>query len=362
MKTRFGILLGLVVLGLLCAMGTASADNTTGTQGMQFVNTIQPYNGPVGPDSSLYGLKIACENLDESFTFNQSERLEKEIDHSDLRLAELEEALAANRTDAADNALDQYWQKMNQTEQTIGLFNQTYNSTYDGRDNGTYNGTYDQTNNGTYDGSYNGTRPTPGYDGTGSMPAGYDHSNVQAPVDPALISAQERILSHQTTLENLQFSHPDIPELARAIDNSRALEQKLEQRTMVQLELVRDAENRQMILEEHLASQAENQQNRTIAAYEQERSGSDINRTGPAEAWSQNAGNTGHTWNGTTDKSLRETNQTWQDQQHQQDTHAVTGHDQYPSGNRDTRNGDSNAVNYDNTYRNDTGNARTRSW
>ncbi len=341
MKTRFCMLLGLVILGLLCAMGTASADNTTGTQGMQFVDTIQPYNGPVGPDSSLYGLKIAFENLDESFTFNQSERLEKEIDHSDLRLAELEEALAANRTDAANNALDQYWQKMNQTEQTIGLFNQTYNSTYDGM--------------------YNGTRPTPGYDGTGSMPTDYDHSNVQAPVDPALISAQERILSHQTTLENLQLSHPDIPELARAIDNSRALEQKLEQRNLVQLELVRDAENRQVILEERLASQTANQQNRTIAAYEQERSGSDINRSG-MEAGNQNAENTGHTWNGTSDQSLRETNQSWQDQQHQQDTHAITGHDQYQSGNRDTRNGDSNAVNYSNIYRNDTGNSRTRPW
>ena len=75
---------------------------------MQPVDTIQPYNGPVGADTSIYGLKIAFENLDETFTFNQSERLEKEIDHSDLRLAELEGALAANRTDAAEQALDQY--------------------------------------------------------------------------------------------------------------------------------------------------------------------------------------------------------------------------------------------------------------
>ena len=75
---------------------------------MQLVDGIQPYNGSIGADNSLYGLKIAFENLDDSFTFNQSERLEKEINQTDLRLAELEGALAANRTDAADRALDQY--------------------------------------------------------------------------------------------------------------------------------------------------------------------------------------------------------------------------------------------------------------
>ena len=149
MNTRSGVLLGLVVLGVLCAIGTAAADNTTGTQGMQPVDTIQPYNGPVGADSSLYGLKIAFENLDETFTFNQSERLEKEIDHSDLRLAELEGALAANRTDAVEQALDQYWQKLNQTGQTLGLFNGTGSMPV-------YNGTYNWT--GPMSG-FNGNRP-----------------------------------------------------------------------------------------------------------------------------------------------------------------------------------------------------------
>ena len=107
MNTKIGVLLALVALGLLCAIGPAAADNTTSMQGMQYANDIQPYNGPIGPDSSLYGLKLAFENLDESFTFNQTERLEKEIDHSDTRIAELESALAANQTDAADRALDQ---------------------------------------------------------------------------------------------------------------------------------------------------------------------------------------------------------------------------------------------------------------
>jgi hypothetical protein len=61
-------------------------------------------------------VKIALENIDEGLTFNQSERLEKESQHEELRLAEAKEELAENKGDAADNALDLYLQKLNQTE------------------------------------------------------------------------------------------------------------------------------------------------------------------------------------------------------------------------------------------------------
>ena len=125
MKTRFGMLVALVALGMLCAIGTVAADNTTSTQGLQPANNIQPYNGPIGPGDSLYGLKLAFENLDDSFTFNRTDLLDKQVDQASLRLSELEAALDANQTDAANLALDQYWQKMNQTGQTLALFNET---------------------------------------------------------------------------------------------------------------------------------------------------------------------------------------------------------------------------------------------
>ena len=254
MNTRSGVLLGLVVLGVLCAIGTAAADNTTGSQGMQPVDTIQPYNGPVGADSSLYGLKIAFENLDEAFTFNQSERLEKEIDHSDLRLAELESALAANRTAAADQALDQYWQKLNQTERTLGLFNGTGFMP-------------------VYNGTYNWTGPMSGFNGTGSMPM----FNGTGPVDPSLMYAQERILSHQALLQNLTFSHPGIPGLARAYNDSRNLEQMFEQKTQIRFDRVVDTDNR-IWLRPYLITAA---QNRSMPVYTQEQPGPSVNRIIP---------------------------------------------------------------------------------
>jgi len=83
----------------------------------------------IGPDNPFYGLKIAMENFDESFTFNQSARLEKEINHADLRLSELEKSLSDNNTEAVNRTLALYWEKFNQTEETLGRmgFNSTWN-------------------------------------------------------------------------------------------------------------------------------------------------------------------------------------------------------------------------------------------
>jgi len=380
MKTRFGILVALVALGMLCAIGTVAADNTTSTQGMQLANDIQPYNGPIGPDSSLYGLKLAFENLDDSFTFNQSERLEKQVDQADLRLSELEGALDANRTDAADRALDQYWQKMNQTGQTLALFNETgYIPAY----NGTYvNG------NANWSGSmpvYNGNGYTPVDNGNGNIPAntgngyvpentgnvnipvqnedGYtpvDNGNgyIPAEVNPALVHAQQMILSHQVLLEKLMDSHPDIPGLARAYNNSQDLEQRFEQRTEVRFDRTQDADHRIWFQPVRVIPVA---QNRTIPAYVQGQTGSNANK-GVPETWNQNRDTSGHTGNGNVQPAMQ-TNQSWQDQ-HRQEGQVLPNHGQSPSNGQENRNGsgswtgNSNRIINGNTYRN--GNLETR--
>ena len=84
MRIGFGVLLFLVALGFLCIAGTpVAADSASGTHTAQASNNPQDIGG-IGPENPLYGFKIALENFDESFTFNQSERLEKEINHTDL--------------------------------------------------------------------------------------------------------------------------------------------------------------------------------------------------------------------------------------------------------------------------------------
>ncbi|MDD5144108.1 DUF5667 domain-containing protein [Methanoregula sp.] len=143
-------------------------------------DTIQPYTGGIGPDNSLYGLKLAFEDLDESFTFNQSERLQKQIRHADLRLAELKRELSENKTDTADIALEHYRLKINQTDNILESV------------------------------PVNGTGPAPEIDETG------------------LLNAREMIAKHQRVLGDLIQSHPNTTGLERAYNNSVRLEQKFE--------------------------------------------------------------------------------------------------------------------------------------
>jgi hypothetical protein len=264
MKTGSGMLLGLVVLGLLCGI-TAAADNATGTQGMQFAGDIPAYNGSIGAGSSLYGLKIAFENLDDSFTFNQSERLAKETIQTDLRLAELKSALAENRTGAADRALDQYGQDLNQTERTLTGF----------------------TRNGS----------------------------ATAPGDPGLVNVQDMLARHQVVLEDLLATHAGNPGLERAYNNSGYLEQKLEQMTRTRFEHVQDTGNRTWLRVAPMGAETpERVQNKTQMANEGSRSGSPANRmvtetANPSGGQNGQAGNAG--------QLPPESNQSWQDQHRQ---------------------------------------------
>jgi|SRR5208337_1307577 len=303
MNTRFGLLLGLAALGLLCAIGTAAADdNTTGTQGMQLVDDIQAYNGSIGADSSLYGLKIAFENLDDSFTFNQSERLVKEAGHADLRLAELKSALASNRTDAADRALDQYWQNLNQTEGTLERFTET--------------------------------RPMPAFGGTGSTPA---------PADPGLVHVQDMLITHQVVLENLS-SHYGNPGLEQAYDNSRELEMKFEQKTQTQVERVQGADNRIWLRAIPLSpGTQEPVQKERVPGYGEVRSGPHMNRT------VTDTGNPGREMTGQIPGG---TNQSWQDQ-HRTAIHVIPGHGQSFADRQDSRNETPSGTDNTGTNRND---------
>ncbi|MDD1702978.1 MAG: DUF5667 domain-containing protein [Methanoregula sp.] len=189
MRTGFGVFLVLVIVGFLCIAGTpAAADPANGTYAAQIPNTHQ-VNGTIGPDNPLYGFRIALENFDESFTYNQSERLEKEINHTDLRLVELQNALAENNTDAINRTLDLYWQKFNQTEDTLGQLasNDTLNLT------------------------------SPDVTGRG-------------PGNTGLENARNMIDRHQETLQNLTQEYPDNPGLARAYNNSLELMQRFEEK------------------------------------------------------------------------------------------------------------------------------------
>ena len=177
MKNMHIILGGILVIALLCSIGTVAAldDNATGALGTgEISDDIAPYNGSIGADSPLHGLKLAMEDLDETFTFNDTQRVEKRLDHAQLRIAEVKRELDLNRTTSAERVLEQYRQKLNLTEGSLTPF---------------------------------------GSNATG------------------LLHAQEMNTRHQTVLASLVHLYPNNTGLARAYNNSLLLEQKFGEKT-----------------------------------------------------------------------------------------------------------------------------------
>jgi len=192
MKKQNIVLLGLFVLALFCISGVcaAQADNAREGHVTEITDDIEPYNGPIGADNALYGLKVAMEDLDETFTFNATERLDKRINHANIRIAEAKREMAMNRTAYAERALELYWQKLNLTETSLPAY------------------------------------PS---DATG------------------LLHAQEMVTKHQLVLETLLLSHPNNTGLARAYNNSVALEQKFEAKTAIRLDRVMTSDNKTIL-------------------------------------------------------------------------------------------------------------------
>lgn len=193
MKKSIGWITGIFVLALLCMAGTVAALEDTGTitDGTVIVDDVAPYDGAIGPGSPLYGLKIAFEDLDESFTANETERFNMQMNTSRLRLSEVRRELQLNNTDAANRALDLYWQKTNMTRLRL------------------------QTN---------------------------ADSNVTG-----LLNAQEMNMKNQLVLANLIDTHPGNQGLIRAYNNSLSLEQKFQEKTQTRFERVMQKNNASIV-------------------------------------------------------------------------------------------------------------------
>ncbi|MEK6977852.1 MAG: DUF5667 domain-containing protein [Candidatus Hydrothermarchaeota archaeon] len=165
-------MLSVVILGALAFIGAAQENP------IDIVDDVKPYEGSIGPASPLYGLKIAFENLVERFTFNEKEKIERQIEHAERRLSEAKSALKNNETEVAEKALGRYREKILVADDRISRINKT---------------------------------------------------------GPELLDAQTRLVKHELVLEQLLESNPDNRGLETALDNSHKFEDRLESKTGVKL-------------------------------------------------------------------------------------------------------------------------------
>jgi hypothetical protein len=199
MRKNYSIFGGLLLLAVICSIGTAAAqESSTDLQGVDFIpDDIKPFEGSIGADNPLHGLKVAMEDLDETFTFNDTQRVEKQVDHAQLRIAEFRRELELNRTDSAERVLELYRQKLNLTERSLTAF-------------------------------------------------GAD--------EPGLLHAQEMISLHQGVLAGLIDSHPDVPGLSRAYNNSLLLGDRFSAKTAMKFTRITIKDNKTVLKAERLVT------------------------------------------------------------------------------------------------------------
>ena len=151
------------------------------------IEDVEPFTGSIGPGDLLYGLKITFENLDESFTFNKTRKLEKQLEHAELRLAEAKYELEMDRSENAEEAIERFKVKIQTSDDLLSELGN----------------------------------------------------------DTSLLDPQMTIAKHQFVLEQLLISNPDLAGLEITIEHSAELGKKFETKTKIELEHVsEDGETR----------------------------------------------------------------------------------------------------------------------
>jgi hypothetical protein len=169
-------LLALVFSVLLCS----AAAQTVGSDDTPLVDDVPEYQGSLGPDSIFYGLKLALENLDEAFTFNETARMEKMMIHARLRISETKTMLKYQQFSFANRAMGAYQEKLNQTSEEI---------------------------------------------------------NRTAVNETELVPVQKTMFKYHYIFQNLHSSYPNITALADIINGSLALQNQFTGRTQVMIQL-----------------------------------------------------------------------------------------------------------------------------
>lgn len=107
MKKMITIFLALAMLAALIPVSNANSGNQ------------KHYNGLIGADSPFYKAKIFIQELNIYLTFNNTNKLEKQMAYLNERLSESEDALDENNTGAYEAATGEYLKTLNKINRTL---------------------------------------------------------------------------------------------------------------------------------------------------------------------------------------------------------------------------------------------------
>ncbi len=107
MKKMITIILALAMLAALIPVSNANSGNQ------------KHYNGLIGADSPFYKAKIFIQELNIYLTFNNTDKLQKQMANLDERSAEAEDAAEENNIGAYEAATTEYLNTMNKINGTL---------------------------------------------------------------------------------------------------------------------------------------------------------------------------------------------------------------------------------------------------
>jgi len=192
------ITVGVILFAVffLSTAGAAQESNTT----EELVDDIGEYEGSVGPGSIFYRLKLSVEKLDIAITFNESEKLGKQVSYTRLRIAEAKAELKRKNNATANRALAKYREDSEEIANAVAKLTDK---------------------------------------------------------EKGLLNAQKMIAKHQLVLRNLLNETPDNIGLQRAYDNSIELEKRFEEKTRIKLERRLTKQGRKVLEEVEIEEERE---------------------------------------------------------------------------------------------------------
>lgn len=104
----------LIIIGIILAITLSPIVSASAEETITLINEEEVYTGLIAPDSPLYPIKIGFENFDELLTFNETQKLEKKMEHAKLRIREANTMMLKNKLMEAEQTLARYNQKISE--------------------------------------------------------------------------------------------------------------------------------------------------------------------------------------------------------------------------------------------------------